>query len=578
MSTTESNAHSSSNTNELVEKLKQNFHGSTNSSQAQDQVQCQSTSTQTFSILSDYPILSNGEQETLRLIGQYLHSVGLTDTVQSLIAESGCVLEPEQVSDFRRLIMSGKWHESLDVLEQLKDYIEEIDGLQQMKYLILEQKYFELIEDDRLMDAILCLRHEIRPLNIRIDRTHHLTTFLMFNSTKDMRKAANFIGKGFDSREKLMERLQKYLPAHIMLPPKRLETLLSQAIELQQVRCKYHVKTTPLTLNDISLLKDHSCSKESVHCVTIQTLTDHTDEVWFCKFSPDGTKLATGSKDCLLLIYDVDNITYQMKLRKQFDGHTHGIGCIAWCPFSRFIIVCGTDDCNEIWIWDIEKNEQRARMHHALEDSLTCAAWFPCGRKFVCGGSRGQFYYCDIDGNFLQSWEGIRLQCLHVTQDGLILAADAQRRIVAYKFDQKSEEQLIREDQPIMSFNISKDGRLALLNIASQGVHLWDLQDKILLRKYQGVIQANYVNHGSFGGPNEEFLVSGSEDAKIYLWHRREEHPMMIFSGHQRTVNCVSWHPTLPMLFASASDDTTVRIWSTVEHKKETNTMSDSDD
>lgn len=111
MSTTESNAHSSSNTNELVEKLKQNFHGSTNSSQAQDQVQCQSTSTQTFSILSDYPILSNGEQETLRLIGQYLHSVGLTDTVQSLIAESGCVLEPEQVSDFRRLIMSGKWHE-----------------------------------------------------------------------------------------------------------------------------------------------------------------------------------------------------------------------------------------------------------------------------------------------------------------------------------------------------------------------------------------------------------------------------------------------------------------------------------
>lgn len=82
-------------------------------------------------------------------------------------------------------------------MEQLKDYIEEIDGLQvvhfffneyvrlnfrsfcslkQMKYLILEQKYFELIEDDRLMDAILCLRHEIRPLNIRIDRTHHLTT------------------------------------------------------------------------------------------------------------------------------------------------------------------------------------------------------------------------------------------------------------------------------------------------------------------------------------------------------------------------------------------------------------------
>ncbi|CAF4407807.1 unnamed protein product, partial [Adineta steineri] len=91
-------------------------------------------------------------------------------------------------------------------------------------------------------------------------------------------------------------------------------------------------------------------------CVTIQTLTEHSDEVWFCKFSPDGTKLATGSKDGYLHIYDVDMQTYKMKLRKQFEGHSFGIGCIAWCPFSRYIIACGTDECNEIWIWDVEVN------------------------------------------------------------------------------------------------------------------------------------------------------------------------------------------------------------------------------
>jgi hypothetical protein len=46
-----------------------------------------------------------------------------------------------------------------------------------------------------------------------------------------------------------------------------------------------------------------------------------------------------------------------------------------------------------------------------------------------------------------------------------------------------------------------------------QGVHLWDLHDKQLLRKYQGVTQGNYVNHATFGGPNEEFIASGSEGA-----------------------------------------------------------------
>jgi WD40 repeat protein len=49
-------------------------------------------------------------------------------------------------------------------------------------------------------------------------------------------------------------------------------------------------------------------SRQTLPCVTIQTLTDHTDEVWFCKFSPDGTKLATGSKDGNLHIYDVNTV------------------------------------------------------------------------------------------------------------------------------------------------------------------------------------------------------------------------------------------------------------------------------
>jgi hypothetical protein len=46
-----------------------------------------------------------------------------------------------------------------------------------MKYLILEQKYFELIEDNQAMEALYCLRNEIRTLDIRIERTHQLTAY-----------------------------------------------------------------------------------------------------------------------------------------------------------------------------------------------------------------------------------------------------------------------------------------------------------------------------------------------------------------------------------------------------------------
>lgn len=42
----------------------------------------------------------------------------------------------------------------------------------------------------------------------------------------------------------------------------------------------------------------------------------------------------------------------------------------------------------------------------------------------------------------IDSWEGVRLQCLHVTSDGVILAADAQKHISSYKFDSLTDQQM----------------------------------------------------------------------------------------------------------------------------------------
>ena len=49
-----------------------------------------------------------------------------------------------------------------------------------------------------------------------------------------------------------------------------------------------------------------------------------------------------------------------------------------------------------------------------------------------------------------------------------------------------------------------------------QGVHLWDLKDKVLVRKFQGVTQGFYTIHSCFGGINQDFLTSGSEGTSPY--------------------------------------------------------------
>lgn len=52
-----------------------------------------------------------------------------------------------------------------------------------------------------------------------------------------------------------------YLPPSVMLPPRRLQTLLKQALELQRERCLYHNTKLDSGLDSVSLLLDHTCNR-----------------------------------------------------------------------------------------------------------------------------------------------------------------------------------------------------------------------------------------------------------------------------------------------------------------------------
>lgn len=79
-------------------------------------------------------------------------------------------------------------------------------------------------------------------------------------------------GKGSKSRSELMDKLQTFLPASVMLPPYRLGALLNQALELQTLRCQHHNTSQGVGLNDASLLVDHCCPKDNFPIHTIQVI------------------------------------------------------------------------------------------------------------------------------------------------------------------------------------------------------------------------------------------------------------------------------------------------------------------
>lgn len=59
---------------------------------------------------------------------------------------------------------------------------------------------------------------------------------------------------------------------------------------------------------------------------------------------------------------------------------------------------------------------------------------------FKVGGIRGHFYQCDMDGNILENWDGVRVNGLHCRQDGkTVLASDTHHRIRSYVFEESQD-------------------------------------------------------------------------------------------------------------------------------------------
>ncbi|KAJ7444832.1 WD40-repeat-containing domain protein [Mycena latifolia] len=528
-------------------------------------------------------------EEFIRLVIQSLRDVGYVESAATLEAESGYAMETPEVADFRRFILEARWSKAENALQRLG--VRDREGLWDARFLISQQKYLELLEAQQTTDALQVLRNELAPLDVDSDQLHLLSSLMMCSEPEDLRQRAGWDGALGQSRRILLDNLHRYIPPSIMLPPRRFSTLLHQANAYQWQQCVYH--NIPTSSPSFSLFSDHQCDKTGFPRVTTTILEVHSDQVWIVEWSRDGNFLASASKDKSAIIWGIGPET-EAPIRewekRHVLNHNDPVQSLAW-SLDDTVLLTGSEGHIKMW------NTKTGICIRTLEEHsepVTALSWLPDNSGFLSAGMDFKIIIWNTDGQRRDMWGTLPVRIAHmvVSPDCARLVAIGMRapspvdpradsdvapsgtnssaspppkdehRLLVYDFASRRNEYSRLFEGELTSLSISQNSQYALVSRSPDDIQLWDLNLGRMARKYTGQRQTKDIIRSCFGGFESNFVVSGSEDGNVYVWHRDTGVLLEVLEGHgEGSVNCVAWNPRNERMFASCSDDHTIRIW-----------------
>jgi len=222
----------------------------------------------------------------------------------------------------------------------------------------------------------------------------------------------------------------------------------------------------------------------------VTTLAGHTSEVFICAWNPTSLLLASGSGDSTARIWRVPEGPCGKGQSGEMDEPTVLQHLSA----------------------DTEKSSDKSK-------DVTTLDWNPNGSALATGSYDGQARIWSADGNLTAT--------------------------------------LARHKGPIFSLKWNSTGRYLLSGSVDKTAIVWDAQTAEVKQQFafhkEPTLDVDWRDEDSF--------ASCSTDRMIYVCKVNSPNYLKAFSGHKDEVNAIKWDPS-GQLLASCSDDYTAKVWS----------------
>ena len=103
---------------------------------------------------------------------------------------------------------------------------------------------------------------------------------------------------------------------------------------------------------------------------------------------------------------------------------------------------------------------------------------------------------------------------LALSPDGqrlVVLSPPRDKQLTVYNFITWEEEYKLDFQTELTCVTISRDSKYMLLNLVANEIQLIDITTAELVRIYRGQKQGEYVIRSTFGGADDNLVISGSE-------------------------------------------------------------------
>jgi len=312
--------------------------------------------------------------------------------------------------------------------------------------------------------------------------------------------------------------------------------------------------------NDVGTEQERQNDRKSDPVTLRLTLKGHAGEVRAVQFSPEGSILATGSRDGTLILWDALHGTRL----KTINEPGHWWGPIAFTPDGKTMIA--GDQEGVVKMWDVDTAEAKGvlKSHRGIIELITC---LKDGKTLVTADENGSVSFWDMaTGKKLPQRDanvGDTL-CLAITADGKTLIStgtydDAATVKVWDLATGKQTGTLKGHDFGVLDLAVTPDGRALVSCTRGRPAKLWDLASRKELAALAGHAHDVFAVTTTADGKS---VVTGSLDGTVKVWDVATGSERLTLEGepYAGMVLSVGVSPDGKMV-AAGRDDATVSLW-----------------